>query len=183
MTEFPQNLHQPCQNLCPNSELLWLHALTLCRIFQDNHQILCHQFDILLSCWRSNSRGKIVLIYRIGAERGNIGLTMASGQENWVLWRLRSLLSKILGQQVTRSCKRRVEWRLTTRVFDLVATGGKVIVAFGAGMFAKRVEMSCSGLAVSKDKEKNPGTSRGEDFAVFGNRQKCLIEWQEEGKS
>lgn len=93
------------------------------------------------------------------------------------------LLSAIIGQRVRCCCKRWVEWRLTTRIFDLVAIGGVGIVASGVGMFAKRAEVSCGGLSVSKDQEKHPESNRGEDFAGLGNRQRHLIERQEEGKS
>lgn len=61
------------------------------------------------------------------------------------------LLSAIIGQRVTCCRKRRVEWRLTIRVFDSVAISGMGIVASRAGMFAERVVASCAGLAVSKD--------------------------------
>lgn len=71
---------------------------------------------------------------------------------------------------------RLVEWRLTTRVFDHIATGRVDIVAFGAGMSAKRAEASCSSPAVSKNQKKNPGNSRGKDFAGFGNGQRHLTE-------
>lgn len=85
-------------------------------------------------------------------------------------------MNEIIGQQVMHCRKRRVEWRLTIRVFDFVAAGGVDIIAFGAGIFAKKAEASCSGPVVSKDQEKNPGSSRGKDFAEFGNEQKRLTE-------
>lgn len=69
-----------------------------------------------------------------------------------------------------------MEWRLTTRVFDLVAVGGVDIVASGTGMFAERAEASCTGPAVSKDQEKHPGSSRSKDFAGLGNGQRRLTE-------
>ncbi len=69
-----------------------------------------------------------------------------------------------------------MKWRLTTRIFDLIAVGGVDIVASTAGMFAKRAEASCSGPAISKNQEKNLGNSQGKDFAGFGNGQKRLTE-------
>lgn len=65
--------------------------------------------------------------------------------------RQRGLLSAIIGQRVRYCRKRRVEWRLTTRVFDLVAVGGMGIVASGVRMSAEKAEVSCGGPAVSKD--------------------------------
>lgn len=176
MTRFPRNLHLPRQNLCLSSEFLQLHTPASCRILQDNHQILCHQFDIFLSCLRVDNRGRIVLIGRVNAERGNVGPTAASRQGNWITKRLCGLLSEIIGQRVIRYHEQRVEWWLTTRIFDLITAGGVDIVASGAGIFAKRAEVSCSGPTVSKDQEKNPRSSRGEDFARFGNRQRRLTE-------
>ena len=90
--------------------------------------------------------------------------------------RLCGLLSEIIGQWVTHCRKRRVEWWLTTKIFDLVAAGRVGIVASGAGIFAKRAEASCSNPAVSKDQEKNPGSSRDKDFAGFGNGQRRLTD-------
>ena len=65
--------------------------------------------------------------------------------------------------------KQRVEWRLKTRVFNLVAAGRVGIITSGAGMFAEKAETSCFSLAISKDQKKYPGSSRGKDFAGFGN--------------
>lgn len=45
------------------------------------------------------------------------------------------------------------------RVFDFVAAGRVGIIASGAGMFAKKIEKSCTAPAVSKDEEKNPRSS------------------------
>lgn len=101
---------------------------------------------------------------------------VASGQGDWVTRRLRGLLSEIIGQRMTYCRKWQVEWQLTTRIFDLIAAGGMGIVASRAGMFAKRAEASCSGPAISKDQEKNSRSSRGKDFAGFGNRQRRLTE-------
>lgn len=149
MTQFLQNLHWPYQNHYPNTELHWFCAPTLYKILQDNHQIHFYQFDILFFCWRINSCGRIVLIGRIGAKRGNVGLTAALKQGDLVTRRLCGLLSKIIGQQMMRCCKRWVEWRLTTRVFDLVAAGEVGIIAFEVEIFAKKTKESCTALAIS----------------------------------
>ena len=95
----------------------------------------------------------------------------------------RGLLSAIIGQRVRCCHKWRVEWRLTTWVFDFVAVGGVGIVASGVGMSVKRAEVSCGGSTVFKDQEKHPGSSRSKDFAGLGNGQRHLIERQEEGES
>lgn len=73
-------------------------------------------------------------------------------------------------------CKWRVEWQLTTRVFDLIAASGVGIIASRARIFAERAEISCFGPAVFKDQKKNPENSQGKDFAGFSNGQKRLIE-------
>lgn len=57
------------------------------------------------------------------------------------------------------------------RVFDLVAIGGVGIVAFGAGIFAKKAEASCANLAVFNDQKKHSGSSRGKSFTGFSNGQ------------
>ena len=69
-----------------------------------------------------------MLIDRAGAERGDVGPMAALGQSNWVMRRQRSLWSAIIGPQVMCCRERRLEWRLTTRVFDFVAVGGVGIV-------------------------------------------------------
>lgn len=90
------------------------------------------------------------MISRIAAKRGDVGLTVALAQGDWVTRCLRGLLSEIIGQRVTHCCKWQVEGQLTTRIFDLLA-GGVSIVASGAGMFAERAKASCFGPAISKD--------------------------------
>lgn len=83
--------------------------------------------------------------------------------------RQRGLSGAIIGQRVSCCYKRRVVWRLTTRVFDLVTVGGVGIVASRAGMFAERAEVSCVGLAVSNNQEKHLGNSQGEGLVGLGN--------------
>lgn len=67
-------------------------------------------------------------------------------------------------------------WRLTTRVFDLIAIDRVSIVAFGARIFAKKAKASCAGLAISNNQEKHLGSNRGEGFTRLGNGQKRLTE-------
>lgn len=109
------------------------------------------------------------MIGRVVAKREDIGLTIALGQGDWVTRRLRGLLSEIIGQRVTHYRKWRVEWRLTTRIFDLITADGVGIVASIAGIIAEKAEASYSGPAISKDQQKNLRSSRGKDFAGFDN--------------
>lgn len=79
--------------------------------------------------------------------------------------------------------KQRVKWRLTIRVFDLVAIDEVGIVVSGVGISGERAEVSYGGPAISKDQEKHPRNNWGKDFAGYSNGQTHLIERQEKGKS
>lgn len=86
------------------------------------------------------------------------------------------LLGAIIGQRISCCYNRQVVWRLTTRIFDVVAIGGLGIIAFRVGIIAKKAEVCCANLAVSNDQEKHLGSSRTKGFAVLGNWQRRLTE-------
>lgn len=57
------------------------------------------------------------------------------------------------------------------------------IVAFRAGMFAKRAEASSAGLVVFNDQEKHPRSNQSKGFAGLGKGQKRLTKCQKKGGS
>lgn len=50
-----------------------------------------------------------------------------------------------------RCWERQIEWRLTTRVFDLIAASKVGISAFGIGIIAEKAEESCIASAIFTD--------------------------------
>ncbi len=71
MTQFSRNLPPSRQNLRLSIALPLSHAPALCRIFQEDHQILRYQFDIPFFCYVFDSRGKEDLIGTIDVERAD----------------------------------------------------------------------------------------------------------------